>query len=101
MRTQQGPAYTAGVRALLAAVGGSRVEPRAGFSRPGGRMPELTGGVRLANGLPASGLRFQLQREVFGGEPEVVAEVTTDESGNFSTPDLDVDEQTSLVARVV
>ncbi len=63
-------------------------------------MPEVTGGVRLANGLPASGLRFQLQREVFGKEPEVVADVTTDEAGNFTLPDLDVDERTSLVAKV-
>ena len=63
-------------------------------------MPEVTGGVRLANGLPASGLTFQLQKEVFGKEPEVVAEVTTDESGNFILADLDFDARTSLVAVV-
>lgn len=63
-------------------------------------MAEIAGGVRLANGLPASGLTFRLLREVFGKEPQVVGVVTTDESGLFRVPDLEFDERTSLVARL-
>jgi hypothetical protein len=63
-------------------------------------MPEVKGSIRLANGLSASGLTFQLYKEVFGGEPVLVTEVTTDEQGRYSVDARDIDERTSLVAKV-
>ncbi len=63
-------------------------------------MPEVNGQVRLANGLAASGLTFQLYREVFGGDPVLVSEVTTDEQGHYAVDAAGIDERTSLVAKV-
>lgn len=63
-------------------------------------MPEVNGQVRLANGLAASGLTFQLYREVFGGDPVLVTEVTTDEQGHYAVDAAGIDERTSLVAKV-
>ena len=63
-------------------------------------MAEIKGQVRVANGLVAKGLTFQLFRERFGADPEVVATVTTDDDGQFSVPDVDADERTTLVAKM-
>lgn len=63
-------------------------------------MTELSGEVRLASGLPAGKLSFQLFREVFGGPPQFVATVTTDEAGRYALPQADVAPGASLLARV-
>jgi len=62
-------------------------------------MTELSGEVRLANGLPASNMAMSLLREAFGKEPELLVEVTSDTAGRFNVTDLPLDEGTSLVAR--
>ncbi|HEY9263325.1 MAG TPA: hypothetical protein VIQ11_01820, partial [Mycobacterium sp.] len=63
-------------------------------------MAEFTGQVRVTNGLPASGVTFQLLRERVGAEPEVVATLETNESGQFTSGDLAIDSAATLVARI-
>lgn len=63
-------------------------------------MTQIAGEVRVANGLPASGLEFGLYRERFGAAPELLAELTTRDDGAFTGPDLDLDAATTLTASV-
>ena len=63
-------------------------------------MTQIAGEVRVANGLPASGLSFGLYRERFGDGPELLAEITTGDDGAFTGPDLDLDATATLTARV-
>jgi hypothetical protein len=64
-------------------------------------MPGLSGEVRLTNGLVANGLRFQVLRQRFGSDPELIAEVTTDDVGKYEIPDVEVDARSTLVAQLV
>ncbi|MFI5540663.1 neuraminidase-like domain-containing protein [Nocardia sp. NPDC051900] len=63
-------------------------------------MAEFAGQIRVANGLPAKGVTFQLLRERVGGGPEVVATLETNESGQFTSEDIAVDPGAILVARI-
>jgi 5-hydroxyisourate hydrolase-like protein (transthyretin family) len=48
-------------------------------------MAEFSGQIRIANGLPAKGEKFQLLRERVGGDPEVIATLETNDSGQFTS----------------
>jgi hypothetical protein len=63
-------------------------------------MAEFTGQIRVTNGLPARGVTFQLLRERVGGDPEVVATLATNESGQFTSGDVAVDPGATLIAKV-
>ncbi|WP_313674467.1 neuraminidase-like domain-containing protein [Mycolicibacterium sp.] len=63
-------------------------------------MAEFSGQIRIANGLPAKGEKFQLLRERVGGDPEVIATLETNESGQFTSGDIAVDPGATLVARI-
>lgn len=63
-------------------------------------MAEIKGEVRIANGLVAKDVTFQLVRQRFGGEPELVATVVTNGAGQFTVPDVAVDSRATLVAKI-
>lgn len=63
-------------------------------------MAEFAGQIRVANGLPAKGVTFQLLRERVGGDPEVIATLETNDSGQFTSGDIAVDPGATLVARI-
>ena len=63
-------------------------------------MAQIRGEVRVANGLPASGLAFGLFRQRFAADPERIASVQTAEDGTFAGPDLDLDPRATFVARI-
>jgi hypothetical protein len=62
-------------------------------------MAEIKGQVRIANGLVAEDFTFQLFRERFGADPELVATVETDGDGRFSVPNVEVGERATWSPR--
>ena len=63
-------------------------------------MAEIKGQVRIANGLVAGGLAFELFRERFGAEPELLTPVLTADDGTFTVPDVELGDRATLVAKI-